>query len=31
MIDKGKVVIKGEIKKLLKNIDLKSVNILYRE
>jgi len=27
MIDKGKIVIQGEIKKLLKNIDLKSVNI----
>ena len=27
MIDKGKIVIQGEIKKLLKNIDLKSINI----
>ncbi len=27
MIDKGKIVLQGEIKKLLKNIDLKSVNI----
>ena len=27
MIDEGKVVIQGEIKKLLKDIDLKSVNI----
>ena len=27
MIDKGKIVIQGEIKKLLKNIDLKAINI----
>ena len=27
MIDKGKVLIKGAIKELLKNIDLKSINI----
>ncbi len=27
MIDEGKIIIQGEIKKLLKNIDLKSVNI----
>ena len=28
MIDRGKILIKGEIKSLLKNIDLKSINIL---
>ena len=27
MIDKGKIIIQGEIKELLKNIDLKSINI----
>ena len=27
MIDKGKIVIQGEIKTLLNNIDLKSINI----
>ena len=27
MINKGKIVIQGEIKKLLKNIDLKTINI----
>ncbi|MBF96136.1 MAG: multidrug ABC transporter ATP-binding protein [Pelagibacterales bacterium] len=27
MIDKGKIIIKGEIKKLLENIDLKSISI----
>ena len=27
MIDKGKIVIQGEIKRLLKNIDLKAINI----
>ena len=27
MIDKGKIIINGEIKKLLKNIDLKTINI----
>ena len=30
MIDKGKIVIQGEIKKLLKNIDLKAINIYTR-
>ena len=29
MIDKGKVLINGKIKKLLKNIDLKSVKVLF--